>query len=133
MSSQDHKIMVLIANKSQAQTNPAMSVRALLPKEQDKFYNEFKRSVHLYKEKSRQAIGNRTHPMQQPGMPGIPQGQNSMMGAQMGHMVQPSNNQMQPQLQQRMGTHTLGNNMPQRAVNPNMVSELTGSCHMKLK
>ena len=59
MSQQEYKIMVLMANRSQGQTNPALSVKALLPKEQDKFYNEFKRSVHMFKERSKQAITNR--------------------------------------------------------------------------
>lgn len=48
---QEYKIMVLIANRGQNQNSAGISVKALLPKEQDKFYGEFKRSVHLYKEK----------------------------------------------------------------------------------
>lgn len=46
----DFKIMVLLPVKSN-NTAAGPSMRAFLPKQQNQFYDEFKRSVHMYKEK----------------------------------------------------------------------------------
>ena len=115
--------MVLMANRSQGQTNPALSVKALLPKEQDKFYNEFKRSVHMFKERSKQAITNRgmaaaNMQQQQTGMmTQQPQTQPQGMMSQQQQVAtagQMGGHQMVPQQQQTVGGGVVGGNQLQQ-------------------
>lgn len=117
--------MVLMANRSQGQTNPALSVKALLPKEQDKFYNEFKRSVHMFKERSKQAITNRgmaaANMQQQQQQTGMmtqqpqTQPQGMMSQQQVATAGQMGGHQMVPQQQpQTVGGGVVGGNQLQQ-------------------
>ncbi|XP_067935489.1 mediator of RNA polymerase II transcription subunit 25-like isoform X2 [Watersipora subatra] len=107
----EYQIMVLFAPKQQAATSNC-AMRAFLPRQQALFYDEFKKSVQLYKEKTKIKTV---------------QAQNLRGQAPSGQMGGTMPNHMSPLNQPQQMTSRLPNQAGQRQVNPNLQQVIIGS------